>query len=96
MATIKNDNDIALQAVTPRVSALNVYAYPIVFISRDAVVLPSTSAGVVTYTGSGCSIRVSINGLYLANATSGAGTFSVVATPTNVTVGATSFLQLQY
>ena len=59
---------------------------PVATLSRDSIVLPTSSSDVVTYTSSGTDIRVSINGVYIPVGT-GANTFDVTTSSSNITVG---------
>lgn len=68
---------------------------PVVSLSRSDIILPISTVGVINYTGTGTSIRVSINNInipYDVAGTAGPNTFTVTAvgstTPNTVTVGA--------
>ena len=68
---------------------------PVVSLSRSDIILPVSTVGVINYTGTGTSIRVSINNInipYDVAGTAGPNTFTVTAvgstTPNTVTVGA--------
>lgn len=64
---------------------------PVVQLNKEVISLPSdANGGSVVYTGSECTIRVSIGGTYLNNAASGPNTFNVTATPSNITAGSQS------
>lgn len=61
---------------------------PVAILTNSSCVLPTTSGGVTTFTGSGTDIRVSIGGTFLPWAASGANSFSVAASPiTNIGSG---------
>lgn len=65
-------------------------AVPVITFTREAILLPTTSADVVDYSNSGCDIRVSIAGTPLTYAASGNNTFDVTTTTSNITVGTAS------
>ena len=59
-------------------------------VSNPVINLPTTTAGVVTYTNSGTDISVKEGSTSLNYGTSGVGTFSIAASGTNITVGSAS------
>ena len=60
---------------------------PVATLSKTALSLPTTAADVVDYTASACDIVVSIGGTNIPYAASGANTYSVAVSATNITAG---------
>ena len=82
--TVKARDMITAQGLQEGTDAITVQ------LTNEAHTLPVTTAGVVTYTGSGTDIRAWSGTTALSYNTSGVNTFSVATTVSNITIGAAS------